>query len=57
MRARSEAIVRIKSAFDEAGVTIPFPIRTLDFSSVGGEQLDEVLPRLGGDRGEHATPQ
>ncbi|WP_231569801.1 mechanosensitive ion channel family protein [Hymenobacter sp. APR13] len=28
--AKSEAIVRIKRAFDAAGIVIPFPIRTLD---------------------------
>lgn len=45
LRARSEAIVALKRAFDEAGITIPFPIRTLDFGVVGGERLDQVLPR------------
>ncbi|RSK38821.1 mechanosensitive ion channel family protein [Hymenobacter perfusus] len=30
--AKSEAIMRIKRAFDEAGIVIPFPIRTLDVS-------------------------
>jgi small conductance mechanosensitive channel len=45
LSARSEAIIALKKAFDEAGITIPFPIRTLDFGVVGGERLDEVLPR------------
>jgi small conductance mechanosensitive channel len=45
LSARSEAIISLKKAFDEAGITIPFPIRTLDFGVVGGERLDEVLPR------------
>jgi small conductance mechanosensitive channel len=31
LRARSEAIERLKRAFDDNGITIPFPIRTLDF--------------------------
>lgn len=44
MRARSDAVRRIKAAIDDAGLTIPFPIRTLDFGVVGGERLDEVLP-------------
>ena len=59
MRARSRAIVAIKAAFDENQVTIPFPIRTLDFSSVGGEKLDEVLPRIGIGQAEsvHHTRQ
>lgn len=42
--ARSDGIARIKRALDDAGLTIPFPIRTLDFGVVGGERLDEVLP-------------
>ena len=43
--ARSQAVIAIKEALDEAGLHIPFPIRTLDFgaSSVGGVRLDEVL--------------
>ncbi len=45
LTAQSEAIIAIKKAFDEGGVTIPFPIRTLDFGVVGGERLDEILPR------------
>jgi small conductance mechanosensitive channel len=45
LRARSDAIEAIKSAFDEAGITIPFPIRTLDFAggAVGGQGLGEAL--------------
>ncbi len=44
LRARSDAIVRIKAAFDREGVSIPFPIRTLDFSDVGGRRLSSELP-------------
>jgi small conductance mechanosensitive channel len=43
--ARSRAIKQLKGAFDEHGITIPFPIRTLDFGVVGGEKLSEVLPQ------------
>lgn len=43
--ARSRAIKQLKDAFDERGITIPFPIRTLDFGVVGGEKLSEVLPQ------------
>lgn len=57
MRARSAAIVRIKKAYDAAGVTIPFPIRTLDFSTVGGKRLDEALPDLGSGREETPGPE
>jgi small conductance mechanosensitive channel len=46
--ARSEAMIAIKRAFDENGITIPFPIRTLDFGAgvVGGTQLDALRLRL-----------
>jgi small conductance mechanosensitive channel len=44
LSAKSEAIIAIKEAFDREGITIPFPIRTLDFSEVGGERLNQVLP-------------
>ncbi|GIV59321.1 MAG: mechanosensitive ion channel protein [Rhodothermaceae bacterium] len=43
--ARSAAIRRIKRAFDAHGITIPFPIRTLDFGVVGGVKLAEALPK------------
>jgi small conductance mechanosensitive channel len=42
--AASQAIMDIKAAFDTEGITIPFPIRTLDFGIKGGEKLDEMLP-------------
>lgn len=45
IKARSNGIKRLKEAFDEAGLTIPFPIRTLDFGVVGGEKLSEAWPR------------
>jgi small conductance mechanosensitive channel len=34
LQARSEAIERIKNAFDANEITIPFPIRTIEFSKV-----------------------
>lgn len=43
LAARSEAIQAIKVAFDENDITIPFPIRTLDFGVVGGEPLSDHL--------------
>jgi small conductance mechanosensitive channel len=42
--ARSDAIMRIKKAYDGAGITIPFPIRTLDFGIKGGKTLVEMFP-------------
>ena len=50
--ARSEAIERIKQAFDAEGITIPFPTRILDFAVKGGSTLSEVLKEVGEqDRG------
>lgn len=39
----SEAIMLIKKAFDENGISIPYPIRTLDFGIKGGENLAETI--------------
>lgn len=43
LEARSDAVMRLKQAFDNADITIPFPIRTLDFSEVGGRRLGEEM--------------
>lgn len=43
LQARSEAIMLIKKAFDENDISIPYPIRTLDFAIKGGENLADVL--------------
>jgi small conductance mechanosensitive channel len=42
LKVGSEAIMRIKKAYDENDIMIPFPIRTLDFGIKGGVRLDEV---------------
>lgn len=42
MSAQSDAIIAIKKAFDANDITIPFPIRTLDFGIKGGEKLSEM---------------
>ncbi len=44
LKAVSEGIKNIKAAFDKNDITIPFPIRTLDFGIKGGKTLTEVLP-------------
>lgn len=44
LEARSEAVMRIKEAFDAEGITIPFPIRTLDFGIKGGAPLRAMWP-------------
>ncbi len=43
LAARSDAIMRIKAAYNREGITIPFPIRTLDFGIKGGQTAAEVL--------------
>lgn len=46
LTARSDAIMAIKAAYDEADITIPFPIRTLDFGIKGGATLTEAAEPL-----------
>lgn len=43
LKTRSLMIKSIKKAFDRNDITIPFPIRTLDFDIKGGETLGHVL--------------
>ncbi|RYZ71840.1 MAG: mechanosensitive ion channel [Proteobacteria bacterium] len=42
-RAKHQAIVAIKNAFDKNDIMIPFPIRTLDFGIKGGVGLDKMI--------------
>lgn len=44
LQAQSDSIMRLKAQFESNDITIPFPIRTLDFGVVGGEKLSEALP-------------
>jgi small conductance mechanosensitive channel len=50
LAARSDAVMRIRRAYNESGITIPFPIRTLDFGIVGGEKLSAMWPASTTDR-------
>ena len=43
LEAQHRAIKAITKAFNENSITIPFPIRTLDFGIKGGEKLSSVL--------------
>ena len=47
LKARSEGVMKIKAAYDQNDITIPFPIRTLDFGIKGGEKLSEILTEGG----------
>lgn len=46
LAARSDAMIRLKKAFDAEGVSIPFPITTLDFGIEGGVALKEQLSAM-----------
>ncbi|MTI20016.1 mechanosensitive ion channel family protein [Fulvivirga sp. RKSG066] len=46
LQNRHEAIKKIKAAFAENDITIPFPIRTLDFGIKGGQTLSEMSLNL-----------
>lgn len=46
-RAQSDAVMLIKKAYNDNDITIPFPIRTLDFGIVGGEKLSTVIEQTG----------
>lgn len=42
VKVRSEAIMKIKTAYDANDIMIPFPIRTLDFGIKGGTTMTEM---------------
>ena len=46
--AQSAAIIAVQKAFAQNGITIPFPIRTLDFGPNGGVPLGDALGKAGG---------
>ncbi len=46
LRALHDGIKNIKATYDENDITIPFPIRTLDFGIKGGQTLSEMKVNL-----------
>jgi small conductance mechanosensitive channel len=46
LQARSDAIKAIRKTFKDHGITIPFPIRTLDFGIAGGVSFREQMEGL-----------
>lgn len=42
LETRSRAIMILKKTFDENNLSMPFPIRTLDFDPKGGKNISEV---------------
>ncbi|SNS84570.1 Mechanosensitive ion channel [Ekhidna lutea] len=51
LEARSQAIMAVKKAYDENDITIPFPIRTLDFGIKGGETLSDMNMQVSSKNG------
>ena len=43
LEVRSQAIIKIKKAFDAENISIPFPIRTMDFGIKGGVPLNDAM--------------
>lgn len=52
---RSDAIKALKKGFDQNNISIPFPIRTLDFGIQGGEKLSTALKQVKGFRFDKAS--
>lgn len=46
LKAKSDAVMKIKAAYNENDITIPFPIRTLDFGIKGGEKLSAMIKQI-----------
>lgn len=46
LKVGNDAILRIKKAYDENDIMIPFPIRTLDFGIKGGTVLSDMPVKL-----------
>lgn len=44
-RACDDAIIKLKDAFDREGISIPYPIRTLDFAIKDGASLRDELSK------------
>lgn len=57
LRAVSDGIMQIKKAFDAHDITIPFPIRTLDFGIKGGEKLSGQLDLMQKAKGQNGKEQ
>ncbi len=43
LAAQSAGVKALKQAFDAHGISLPFPIRTLDFGPSGGVAMREML--------------
>lgn len=52
LNVQSQAVMKIKKAYDENGIMIPFPIRTLDFGIKGGVTLTQTPVTIKGNGAE-----
>lgn len=50
LQAQHEVVIAIKKAYDQHGITIPFPIRTMDFGIKGGQKMSEELKLWSGEK-------
>lgn len=46
LNSLNDMVISIKEIFDQNDVTIPFPIRTLDFGIKGGEKLSDIISEM-----------
>lgn len=53
LRGVSDGVIAVKKAFDAKGITIPFPIRTLDFGIKGGASLSDNLSKENSESTAH----
>jgi small conductance mechanosensitive channel len=56
LETRSQMVKRIKAAYDEHGIDIPFPMRTLDLGLGDSREFFERLLRQRGDADADASP-
>lgn len=50
LTVQNDAIIRIKEVFEQNGISMPFPIRTLDFAMKGGKTLEDMVIHLAGKK-------
>ena len=46
LQVQSDAIIKIKEAFEQNDISLPFPIRTLDFGMKGGKTLADMAIQI-----------
>ena len=50
LKVLNDAIIRIKEVFEQNDISMPFPIRTLDFGMKGGKTLADMGIHIAGDK-------